>query len=210
MSLPIKRRSISLSLAKIRLNRLEICKICLKCGEEFLAKNGPARFCSRLCYRRYLRKNPTPLKKEKGRKLQYWGTSAGRASYRRNAHRIEIRKALMRLAGPMILFRIDVSFLYKKLVEAVNRDKKKAVRVLEGGTPDAVDTYTEYKFGIDGLRASQMILDILGGHKGKVRWIPNYDSLEITLRGGKNESILFESYLSYLQACEKTRTLNFK
>lgn len=142
--------------------------------------------------------------------MEYWRSPAGRASYRRNGNKIELRKALRGLGGIKIRLKADTTSLYKELVVAVNKNKEKAKKLLYGGSPDAIGTRTEFKFGLDYLRDAQIILDILNGRKSKLRWVPSYDSLEMTLRGNKNESILFDSYLSFLQACEKAKTLDFK
>jgi hypothetical protein len=123
---------------------------------------------------------------------------------------MELRKALRRLVGAQIRLKTDVASLYQELVEAVNDNKTKAKRVFKGGIPDAAELNTEFKFGLDGLRAGQIVLDILGNCHGKIRWIPSYGSLEKTLRGGENESFSFKSYLSYLKACDRAKTLDFK
>jgi hypothetical protein len=200
----------SLSLAKRRSSRLEICKVCKYCGIEFLSKSSHARFCSRNCYRRYIRKNPILAKRDRVRKLEYWISSAGRASYRRVANKIELRKAIRLLIGVQIRTKTDVASLYEELVQAVNKNKIKAKRIFKGGIPDAVGSNVEFKFYLDSLRAAQLVLDILGNCKGKIRWVPSYDSLEKTLSGGENESRLFDSYLEYLLACERTKTFDFK
>jgi hypothetical protein len=89
--------------------------------------------------------------------------------------------------------------LYRRLVKAVNSNNLTARASFKGGRPDAYETGVEFKSGIDNLRGGQLVLDILEGNKNKVRWFPSWDSLERLLeKKGRDESILFDSYLSFV------------
>lgn len=192
------------------LKKLTYRKICRGCETVFLAKAARARFCSKNCYRRYWRHNPRWVKEEKVRKMNYWRGSSGRASFRRCGNKMELRKALTKMVGIKVRSKVDIPTLYKELVSAVRNNKKKAKKMLHGGFPDAVKLRVEFKIGIDYLRSDQLILDILHGCKGKVRWARSYDSIESVLRGRINKTILFSSYLKYLLSCERTKSIDFK
>jgi hypothetical protein len=100
--------------------------------------------------------------------------------------------------------KLSISRLYKLLVKSVYNNKERANQLLKGGHPDCRQAFVEFKIGVDYLRGNQLIFDILNGRKGRVRWLPSWDSLELTLeKKGKDQSILFSSYLSYLKWCEK-------
>ena len=68
----------------------------------------------------------------------------------------------------------DPRTLYRELEEAVDKNEVKARKVLRGGKPDAREGYVEFKFGIDVLRADQLILNFLDGQRSKVRWLPSW------------------------------------
>jgi hypothetical protein len=136
----------------------------------------------------------------------YRKSPTGLASWKKSAHRRELGKAISMLGEKLV--RDTTKNIYLRLATIINKDKEKARKVLIGGTPDAQETRVEFKFGVDLLRAHQIIFDILKKRTGKVRWLPSYDSLERTLQGNKNRSILFSSYLSYIMACDKAKNLN--
>lgn len=213
------RRSIYRSSGKIFLKKFEICRICDVCKEPFRARHKDAKICSLKCHRKspkiaekrlkYERSTEVKERVHKTQQLRYWFSSEGRASYRRGGNRIQLRLALRQMgANPLVTD--EVKDLYKSLTKLVEADKEKAKSVLKGGKPDAQLSFTEFKFGIDCLRASQLILDILQGKQGKVRWLLNWDSLETALQGGENKSVLFKSYLDYMLGCEEAKTLEFK
>jgi len=183
-------------------------KKCDLCKKGFNATRNSAKYCSKRCYRR------SPEAKEWQKtydaspaKLKYWYSSAGRASYRRGMTRHELRVAIKLMGGEQ---KKSITDSYYHLVELVKNNEKKAKKILKGGAPDAIEGLVEFKFGIDSLRSHQLLSDILMKRKGRVRWIPSWDSLEKTLAGERNESILFDSYLSYLQWCDKTKTFDFQ
>src|SRR6267154_183812 len=133
-------------------------KKCKTCKGEFEASRKTARFCSVRCYRR----SPEAKKWQKEydsspSKLRYWYSEAGRLAWRRNASKKQILVALEKLdAVPQATKVVD---LYRELQEAVGSNERKARRVLRGGHPDAREGYIEFKFGVDVLRADQLILD---------------------------------------------------
>lgn len=199
------------------MKKWEICNVCEICGNWFVCKHRDVKHCSLRCWRKSLspeerkRRNKYKSSPEaKARKLIYWKSSAGRAGFRKVANRIELRKALKYFGETFNINETDLKTSYLKLVASVNKNRKLAKDVIKGGAPDARNSFVEFKFGIDSLRADQLILDILIGRKGKVRWIPSYDDLEKTLRGRKNRSVLFDSYLTYLTSCEKSKNFDLK
>lgn len=112
------------------------------------------------------------------------------------------------LGGSHIFEKDDVESIYLRLINNIKKKDLEALKTTKG-IPDASNLSVEFKFYIDWLRADQIILDILGGRKSKVRWVSSYDELEKILRGEKNTSILFDSYLHFMIMCEKTKQVNF-
>lgn len=179
-------------------------KKCQICKKEFFASRKNARFCSVHCYR----KSPAAKAWQKQydsspAKLKYWYSEAGRLSYRRNASKHQILLALERM--DVVPQSSDVRELYHELREAITKNEKKARKTLRGGKPDAREGYVEFKFGMDVLRANQLILDILDGEFSKIRWIASWDSLEKILAGGSNDSSLFGSYYEFIIWCQEAR-----
>jgi len=208
----MQRRVVFPLLKEIRLKKWEICNVCEICKNWFVCRHRDTRWCSQACYRKteqYIkseRNRPKYMSPEtRKRRKEYWQSPAGRASFRRVGTRMELRRSLEKL-GLVDSIQPNQSFksLYKTLIEMVYKDKPKAKELLKGGKPDCHKTLVEFKVGIDFLRGNQLVFDILNGRKGKVRWLPSWDSLELTLeKKKKDKSILFSSYLSYLKWCEK-------
>jgi hypothetical protein len=186
-------------------------KKCQTCSGLFKFCRSNARYCSVRCYR----KSPTSVAWHKRyddslTKKKYWNSSAGRASFRRVGNKHELVVALQRMGAKRINKTTSVSCLYDALVTRVQLNKQRAKKLLKGGKPDAFVRRVEFKFGIDFLRADQLIFDILSSRAGKVRWFLSYDALEDALNGLNSGCILFSSYLRYLEDCEKATTLDFK
>jgi hypothetical protein len=183
-----------------------VLKKCVTCKKKFDAARKNARFCSVRCYR----KSPAAKEWQKEydaspAKLKYWYSEIGRASYRRNSSKKQILIALERLG--VVPQSKDPRILYRELKMAVHADKDKSRKILRGGIPDARYGRVEFKFGIDVLRADQLILNFLDGDCSKVRWLASYDSLEKILAGGTNDSLLFDSYYEFVVWCQDARKL---
>ncbi len=179
-------------------------KKCRICKRPFKASRKNARFCSVRCYR----KSPAAKAWQKvydasPAKLKYWYSEAGRLAWRRNASKKQILVALERLGVPPQT--TEVRSLYHELREAVSSNELRAKKVLRGGNPDAREGYVEFKFGIDILRADQLISNILNGDLSKVRWLPSWDALEKILDGGLNDSSLFDSYYDFITWCQDAK-----
>jgi hypothetical protein len=180
-------------------------KKCQTCKKKFDAERKSARFCSKRCYRR----SPEAKAYQKNydatspAKLKYWYSEPGRLAYRRNASKKQIIVALERLG--VVPESREAGKLYYQLVDAVMNRDEKAREILRGGIPDAKDGWVEFKFGIDFLRADQLIADILEGRRSKVRWLPSWDALEKILEGGVNDSSLFDSYQNFISYCENAK-----
>lgn len=184
---------------------------CETCNRWFRNRKG-VRFCSRLCCRRRPEYKKILSEREKEprnliRKLKYLNSLKGRRAWLRSLCRFEIRKAL-RCLGALAKPTTTI-LLYERLVKVVNRNKKKSGDSIISGVPDCKRIGVEFKIGIDYLRKDQLIYDILHGRKGKVRWLPSWDSLELWLeKKGRDESLFFDSYLSYLKWCD-SKKLNY-
>lgn len=167
-----------------------------------------------VCYRKtkqYIaaRRAYKPPKSSIVAKLKYWKSSRGRAVWRRVGNRIELRKAIKILGyvPPVTKSSLDLYMYLKKLVL---KNIKRSRKVLKGGLPDSVGTSVEFKIGIDYIRANQLILNILEKERFKIRWAKTWEDIENVLKGFKNTTILFKSYLDYILVCESSEDLNLR
>lgn len=189
-------------------------RVCPICHKKFL-KRGGTTFCSRQCYR----KTPKMIKWQreydrsrdnKVRRLKFWNSPAGRAQHRIGMSKQYLYKIVDSLSGKRFPRNTQVQDLYVRAVMLIKNNPEKAKRKFPGGDPDAKELRVEFKIGLDSLRSSQFVQNALSGHKNKIRWFPSYDSVELLARGGENGSKLFNSYLEYLIACEKSRCFDLK
>ena len=178
------------------------CKTCKKIFEAF---HKDARYCSKSCH------NKSPEQKKrvalhhrttvvKTAQNVYRLSAIGKKRRLLSENKAQINIAIRRLNGRPGAD--GIAALYSQLEGLCKRDREKSGKLFKYGKPDCIKWGVEYKFGRDWLRANQIVFNILCGKKFKVRWFPSHDSLEQTLRSGKDRSILFASHLRYLVACE--------
>jgi hypothetical protein len=184
---------------------------CLICQKIFTPKRC-AIYCSKICW----------WKSPKGKKLQKRVNShpkwieKKRECARKNSRSIEgqnyrrwfASKKHLRLALQSLGLKSsgeeNVSYLYATLRGAAKCIEIQSPSGRQLGQPDAKESCVEFKIGMDCLRFTQLIYNVFHGDKGKVRWFPSWDSLERLLeKKGRDESLFFNSYLSYLRWCEK-------
>lgn len=209
MPSPNKRRVVFPEKEIINLGKFEICNICEICNSWFVCFHRDVKWCSLRCYRRTekqivaaRRKNKMTTPNTKLSRARYRLSAEGRKAWHRGMSKFNLQSAIEKLQGSRFKNYQSIQDLYNRLVDIVSKNKKEAEKMIKGGTPDAEQSFVEFKFGRDTLRPNQIILDILKGRNGKVRWLPSWDSLELTLEKKKrDESILFDSYLSYLKWC---------
>ena len=201
-------------------------KRCLCCKIEFRPKRN-GRYCSKKCFMKsperkawerkhnrsigrineWRRRNDSFDYKEQQR---LWRKSQrGQIVLRRSESIRNLNRAIKTLTPTDEYKKVSIADLYRALIYRISKNPRGAKKLIKGGIPDAAGASVEFKAGFDVLRPSQLIYDILKGRKGKVRWLPSWDSLELTLeKKRKDESILFDSYLSYLLWCENPNKKN--
>ncbi len=189
-------------------------KTCLTCKKKFSFVRRNAQFCSVLCYRRSpdqkrKSRNYSQLSSSKASKLFYWNSSRGRAGFRLAANKTSLYSAIKTLTGKATVYG-DVKSVYNCLVQAVVENSDKARRLFKAGGPDVIKYNTEFKVGIDCLRPNQLILSILKRRKTKIRWFPSTDAIEEKFRNEKDRSVLYESHIAYLLACEASKGFDLK
>jgi hypothetical protein len=193
---------------------LIVARICKTCRKTFTPKRC-AIYCSKACWwaspqGRKLQKKRYPkymeMKREYARKNLR--TKEGQDYARGNGSRQEMYVALSQI-GIGVTKSNNITELFYLLKRAVKRSKKKFLT--EFGKPDCQGVGVEFKIGIDYLRTTQLLYNVATKNRLKVRWFPSWDSLELMLEGkGEDESLLFDSYLSYLQWCEKQMLQSLK